>query len=77
MQAQKIPQPGKIHTIRSLAESEPAFSLQGIRGFIRKHQADLEELDIIWYNGSKTQIDRDEFVAYMKTRSRVTKAVSS
>lgn len=77
MQAQKIPPPGKIHTIRSLADSEPAFTLQGIRGFIRKHQADLEELDIIWYTGTKTQIDRDEFIAYMKTRSQAARAVQA
>lgn len=75
MQAQKIPPSGKIHTIKSLAESEPAFTAQGLRSFIRKHQTDLEDLGVIWYTGNKTQIDRDEFIAYMQIRSRAARAV--
>ena len=58
MQAKKIPASGKIHTIKSLADSSQLLREDDLRWFIRTHQTDLEDLGIIWYIGHQGQIDR-------------------
>lgn len=75
MEANPIPVSGNVHTIKSLAQLEPGFTEDALRWFIRSHQADLEDLGIIWYSGTRVMIDRTEFIDYQKTHSRVARAV--
>ncbi len=67
MQATKLEgQSGKIHTVQTLAASEPALNEGGIRWTIFQHKSDLLSVGAIFYSGKKLMIDRDRFISYLK-----------
>jgi hypothetical protein len=57
---------GPIHTVRTLAESEPAFNEGSIRWTIFRHKDALIESGAIFYSGKKLLIDRDRYVEFLK-----------
>ena len=64
--AETITPQGEIHTVQTLAASEPAFNEGGIRWTIFQHKDELLEAGAIFYNGRKLFIDRDRYVARMR-----------
>jgi hypothetical protein len=57
---------GTIHTVQTLASSEPALNEGGIRWTIFQHKQDLIDYGAIFYNGKKLLIDRDLFISFLK-----------
>ncbi|MBT6457623.1 MAG: hypothetical protein HN936_18585 [Bacteroidetes bacterium] len=57
---------GKIHTVQSFADAEPAFNEGGIRWTVFQHKDKLIEAGAIFYNGRKLLIDRTRFIACLK-----------
>ena len=61
---------GSIHTVQTLADAEPAFNEGGIRWTIFQHKQDLIDYGAIFYNGKKLLIDREKFIAYLKSGNK-------
>ena len=61
---------GSIHTVQTLASSEPALNEGGIRWDIFQHKDDLIEDGSIFYVGNKLFIDRDRYVRNLKSRNK-------
>jgi len=59
-------QTGQIHTVQTLADTEPAFSTGGIRWTIFQFKEKLIESEAIFYSGSKLLIDRDRFITFIR-----------
>ena len=57
---------GKIHTVQTLAATEPAFNEGGIRWMIFQHKSKLVDEGAIFFVGKKLLIDRDRFVSLLK-----------
>lgn len=57
---------GQIHTVQTLAASEPAFNEGGIRWTIFRLKNDLLEAGAIFYSGKKLLIDRDLYIKFLK-----------
>ncbi|OOZ75530.1 hypothetical protein BOW50_11390 [Solemya velum gill symbiont] len=57
---------GTIHTVQTLADSEPALNEGGIRWIIYQHRNQLLSTGAIFYSGKKLLIDRDLFIEYLK-----------
>lgn len=60
-------QTGTIHTVQTLAYSEPALNEGGIRWTIFRHKSDLLEAGAIFYSGKKLLIDRDRYIDFLKS----------
>ena len=58
--------PSQIHTVQTLADTEPAFSAGGIRWTIFQFKEKLIESEAIFYSGKKLLIDRDRFISFIK-----------
>lgn len=63
---QRSSQIGTIHTVQTLASSEPALNEGGIRWTIFQHKQELIDYGAIFFNGKKLLIDRDLFITYLK-----------
>jgi len=57
---------GPIHSVQTLASSEPALNEGGIRWIIFQHKEELIEYGAIFFNGKKLIIDRDRFIGFLK-----------
>jgi len=57
---------GPIHSVQTLASSEPALNEGGIRWTIFQHKEELIEYGAIFFNGKKLMIDRDRFIGFLK-----------
>jgi deoxyribodipyrimidine photolyase len=58
---------GSVHTVQTLADTEPAFNEGGIRWTIFQHKDKLLEEGAIFYNGRKLLIDRDRYIACVRS----------
>lgn len=58
---------GAIHTVRTFAVAEPAFSEGGIRWMIFRNKDKLVEAGAIFYSGKKLLIDRDRYIEFLKS----------
>ena len=68
--AETLSQSGKIHTVNTLASSEPALNEGGIRWTIFQHKRKLIEFGAIFFNGKKLLIDREKFIEYLKSGNK-------
>ena len=66
MQAETTARSGQIHTVSTLAASEPAFNEGGIRWDIFQHKQELIEYGAIFFVGKKLMIDRDRYVSFLR-----------
>ena len=57
---------GSIHSVQTLAASEPALNEGGIRWTIFQHKQDLIDCGAIFYSGKKLLIDRNRFVSFLQ-----------
>ena len=57
---------GNVHTVQTLAGTEPAFTEGGIRWTIFQHKSDLVEAGAVFFSGKKLLIDRDRFIEFLK-----------
>ena len=57
---------GSIHSVQTLAASEPALNEGGIRWTIFQHKQELINYGAIFYSGKKLLIDRDHFISFLK-----------
>ncbi len=57
---------GPIHSVQTLASSEPALNEGGIRWTIFQHKEELVDYGAIFFNGKKLMIDRDRFIGFLK-----------
>jgi len=64
--AHNLPPTGQIHTVQTLAASEPALNEGGIRWTIFQHKSDLLAAGAIFYSGKKLMIDRDRYISFLK-----------
>jgi hypothetical protein len=60
---------GSLHTVNTLASSEPALNEGGIRWTIFNHKQELIDCGAIFLYGKKLLIDRDRFIEYMKSQN--------
>ncbi|GEM_PF-1978950 len=58
---------GQIHTVQTLAASEPALNEGGIRWTIFLHKSDLLESGAIFFSGKKLMIDRNRYIDFLKS----------
>ena len=58
---------GPIHTVQTLANSEPALNEGGIRWTIFQHKSELLEAGAIFFSGKKLMIDRDRYIDFLKS----------
>ncbi|MEJ1369405.1 MAG: hypothetical protein RPU35_14595 [Candidatus Sedimenticola sp. (ex Thyasira tokunagai)] len=63
-------QSGQIHTVQTLAASEPALNEGGIRWTIFQHKSELVSTEAIFYSGKKLLIDRNRFIDFLKHGSK-------
>ncbi len=63
-------QAGSIHSVQTLADTEPAFNEGGIRWTIFQHKQDLIEYGAIFYSGKKLLIDRQKYIEYLKSENK-------
>ena len=56
-----------IHTVQTLANSEPGFTEGGIRWTIFQHKDELLEAGAIFYNRKKLLIDRDRYIDCLRS----------
>ena len=61
---------GSIHSVQTLAASEPALNEGGIRWTIFQHKQDLIDYGAIFYSGKKLLIDREKFIEYLKSGNK-------
>ena len=66
MEAVQSTHSGVIHTVQTLAASEPALNEGGIRWTIFRHKDALREAGAIFYSGKKLLIDRDVYIDFLK-----------
>ena len=60
------PIPGPVHTVQTLAATEPGLNEGGIRWTIFQHKSKLVDTGAIFYVGKKLLIDRDRYVSLLK-----------
>jgi len=58
---------GQIDSVQSLANDVNALNEGGIRWTIFQHKDELLEAGAIFYNGRKLLIDRDRYIACMRS----------
>jgi hypothetical protein len=58
--------PGAVHTVQTLAATEPGLNEGGIRWTIFQHKSRLIDEGAIFYVGKKLLIDRDRYVGILK-----------
>ncbi|NCF35852.1 MAG: hypothetical protein GWP56_05615 [Gammaproteobacteria bacterium] len=68
--AENQDQSGQVHTVQTLANTEPAFSEGGIRWLIFQHKQDLIDYGAIFYSGKKLLIDREKYIEYLKAGNK-------
>ncbi|MFT6906326.1 MAG: hypothetical protein ACJAS1_002992 [Oleiphilaceae bacterium] len=56
----------QIHTVHTLAESEPGFNEGGIRWHIFQYRDQLIDAGAIFYSGRKLLIDREKYISHLK-----------
>ena len=61
---------GSIHSVQTLASSEPALNEGGIRWTIFQHKQDLIDYGAIFYSGKKLLIDRGKYIEYLKSGNK-------
>ncbi len=61
---------GSIHSVQTLAATEPALNEGGIRWMIFQHKQDLIDYGAIFYSGKKLLIDRGRYIEYLKSRNK-------
>ncbi len=61
---------GQVHTVQTLADTEPAFNEGGIRWTIFQHKQDLIDYGAIFYSGKKLLIDREKYIEYLKAGNK-------
>jgi hypothetical protein len=57
---------GTVHTVQTLADTEPGLNKGGIRWTIFQHKSKLVEEGAIFFVGKKLLIDRDRFIEVLK-----------
>ena len=57
---------GTVHTVQTLADTEPGLNEGGIRWTIFQHKSALVEAGAVFYSGKKLLIDRDRYIALLK-----------
>ena len=57
----------RLHTVKTLAETEPGFNEGGIRWTIFQHKSKLVDAGAIFFVGKKLLIDRDLYVSFLKS----------
>ncbi|MEJ1391466.1 MAG: hypothetical protein RPU34_11320 [Candidatus Sedimenticola sp. (ex Thyasira tokunagai)] len=62
---------GSIHTVQTLAASEPALNEGGIRWTVFRYKSDLLEVGAIFFSGKKLMIDRDRYIDFLKSGGAV------
>ena len=60
--------PGTVHSVQTLAATEPVLNEGGIRWDIFQNKDELLQAGAIFYIGKKLVIDRDRYVAFHKNR---------
>ena len=60
------PKPGTVHTVQTLAATEPGLNEGGIRWTIFQHKSKLVDKGAIFFVGKKLLIDRDQYVSLLK-----------
>jgi len=60
------PKPGTVHTVQTLAATEPGFNEGGLRWTIFQHKSKLVDAGAIFFVGKKLLIDRDRYVSLLK-----------
>ena len=58
--------PGTVHTVQTLAATEPGLNEGGIRWTIFQHKSKLLDAGAIFFVGKKLLIDRDRFIGVLK-----------
>ncbi len=58
--------PGTVHTVQTLAATEPGFNEGGLRWTIFQHKSKLVDAGAIFFVGKKLLIDRDRYVSLLK-----------
>lgn len=58
--------PGTVHTVQTLAATEPGLNEGGIRWTIFQHKSTLIEAGAVFFSGKKLLIDRDRYIALLK-----------
>ena len=61
---------GSIHSVQTLAATEPALNEGGIRWTIFQHKQDLIDYGAIFYSGKKLLIDREKYIEYLKSENK-------
>ncbi len=61
-----ISNPGTVHTVQTLAGTEPGLNEGGIRWTIFQHKSALVDAGAIFFSGKKLLIDRDRFIEFLK-----------
>ena len=59
---------GTVHTVQSLAATDPAFNEGGLRWDIHQNRDELLEAGAIFYIGKKLAIDRDRYISHHKNK---------
>jgi len=68
MEAQNIEaKSGPIHSVQTLAVSEPALNEGGIRWTVFRFRDELLETGAIFYSGRKLLIDRNRYIEFLKS----------
>jgi len=60
------PKPGTVHTVQTLAATEPGFNEGGLRWTIFQHKSKLVDAGAIFFVGKKLLIDRDRYVNFLR-----------
>jgi len=58
--------PGTVHTVQTLAATEPGFNEGGLRWTIFQHKSKLVDAGAIFFVGKKLLTDRDRYVSLLK-----------
>ena len=62
---------GAVHSVQSLAATDPAFNEGGLRWDIFQNKDELLQAGAIFYIGKKLAIDRDRYIAHHKNKRAV------
>lgn len=66
MESQVSTKSGTVHTVQTLAATEPGFNEGGIRWTIFQHKSKLINAGAIFFVGKKLLIDRDRYVTLLR-----------
>ena len=63
---QEVSGSGVVHTVKTLAATDPGLNEGGIRWTIFQHKSSLVETGAVFFSGKKLLIDRDRFIAFLR-----------